>query len=85
MGWPNETLLWQQSYNQYCTWSGSNQTKHMDIDKQFIKEKLDSWLICTPYVSIDRQLADILIKSLSSTIFQESVSKLGMENIYSLS
>ena len=27
-------------------------TKHVEIDKHFIKEKLDDGLICTPYVSI---------------------------------
>ena len=31
-----------------------NRTKHIGIDRPFIKEKLDSGLICTPYVSIDR-------------------------------
>ena len=55
----------------------------MEIDRHFIKEKLDSGLICNPYVSTDRQLADILTKHLSSTKFQTSISKLGMENIYS--
>ena len=27
-----------------------DQTKHIEIDRHFIKEKLDSGLICTPYV-----------------------------------
>ena len=31
-----------------------DRTKHIGIDRHFIKEKLDSGLICTPYVSIDR-------------------------------
>ena len=56
--------------------------KHIEIDRHFIKEKLDSGLICTPYVSTDRQLVDILTKCLSSTKFQVSIFKLGMENIY---
>ena len=58
-------------------------TKHIERDRHFIKEKLDSGLICTPYVSIDRQLADILTKGLSGWVFQESISKLGRQNIYS--
>ena len=58
--------------------------KHIKIDKCFIKEKLDSGLICTSYVSTNRQLANILTKGLSSTTFQVSVSKLGMKNICSL-
>jgi len=49
----------------------------------FIKEKLDSGLICTPYVSIDGQLANILTKGLAATIFQTIIGKLGMSNIYS--
>ena len=61
-----------------------DQTKHIKIDKYFIKEKLDSGLICTSYVSTNRQLANILTKGLSSTTFQVSVSKLGMKNICSL-
>ena len=32
-----------------------NQTKHIEIDRHFIKEKLDSGLICTPYVPIGHQ------------------------------
>ena len=59
-----------------------DQTKHLEIDRHFIKEKLASGLIYTPYVYIDRQLAHILTKCLSSTTFQVCVSKLGMENIY---
>ena len=59
-----------------------DQTKHIEIDRHFIKEKLDSRLICTPYVSTDHQLPDILTKGLSSIKFQASISKLGMENIY---
>ena len=58
--------------------------KHIKIDKYFIKEKLDSGLISAPYVFTNCQLVDILTKGLSSMTFQASVSKLGIENIYSL-
>ena len=37
-----------------------DQTKHIDIGKYFIKEKQDSGLIYTHYVSTDHQLAYIL-------------------------
>ena len=43
-----------------------DQTKHIEIDRHFIKEKLESGLICTPYVSTHGQLADALTKGLSS-------------------
>ena len=55
--------------------------KHIEIDRHFIKKKLNSGLIRTPYFSSD---LDILTKGLSSTMFQASVSNLGMENIYLL-
>ena len=60
-----------------------DRTNHIEIGKHFIKAKLDSGLIYTPYISTDPQLVDILIKILCSTKFQTSISKLGMENIYS--
>ena len=58
-----------------------DRTKHIEVDKYFVKEKLDSGLICTLYVPIGGQLADILMKGLASTIFQAIMSKMGMENI----
>nr|KYP52900.1 Retrovirus-related Pol polyprotein from transposon TNT 1-94 [Cajanus cajan] len=60
-----------------------DRTKHIEVDRHFIKEKLDSGLICTPYVSSQDNLADILTKGLNSSIFEKIVSKLGMENTYS--
>ena len=58
--------------------------KHIEINRHFIKERLDSGLICTPYVSIGNQLANVFAKGLNSTRFQEIVSKLGMEDIHLL-
>lgn len=60
-----------------------DRTKHVEIDRHFIKEKLESGLICTPYISTHSQLADVLTKGLSSSAFQNCLSKLGMENAYS--
>ena len=60
-----------------------DRTKHIEVDRHFIKEKLESGLICTPYVTTKGQLADILTKGLSSPAFQNIVSKPGMENAYS--
>ena len=56
----------------------------MEVGKHFIKLKLDSGLICTPYMSTRGQLADVLTKRLASTRFQEIFIKLEMDNIYSL-
>lgn len=41
-----------------------DQTKHVAVDRHFIKDKLDSGLLCTPYISTSGQLADILTKGL---------------------
>ena len=60
-----------------------DRTKHIEIDRHFIKEKLESGLICTPYVPTRHQLADVLTKGLSGDVFHESISKLGMEDLYS--
>lgn len=59
-----------------------DQMKHIEVDKLFIKEKLQSSLICTPFVSSKDQLADVLTKSLPSTMFQDVIIKLGMEDIH---
>ena len=60
-----------------------DRTKHVEVDRHFIKEKLDSGRIYTAFVSTKDQLADVLTKGLSSNVFQDLVCKLGMENIYS--
>ena len=59
-----------------------DRTKHIEVDRHFIKEKLDSGLIYTPYVSSQENLVDILSKGLSNN-FESIVSKMGMENTYS--
>ena len=57
-------------------------TKHVDVEGHFIKDKLDSGLISTPYVSTTGPYIDILTKGLPSHSFQQITSKLGMD-IYS--
>ena len=59
-------------------------TKHVEVDRHFIIEKLDKGLICTLYVPTHGQLADILTRGLISISFQNITGKLGMNNIYSL-
>jgi hypothetical protein len=59
-----------------------DRTKHIEIDKHFIKEKLDSGLICTPFMSTHDQLADVFTKGLSVAAFQQLICKLGMDDIY---
>lgn len=59
-----------------------DRTKHVEIDRHFIKEKLESGLLCMPYVSSGEQLADVLTKGLSSTSLQRILNKLGMKDIF---
>ena len=58
--------------------------QNKEIDRHFIKEKLDSGLICTLYLPIGHQLADVLTKGLCSNVLHKNITKLGMEDLYSL-
>lgn len=60
-----------------------DRTKHIEIDKHFIKVKLEEGLVCMSYVPLEHQLADGLTKGMNSSSFHDIVSKLGMEHIYS--
>ncbi|XP_038895891.1 secreted RxLR effector protein 161-like [Benincasa hispida] len=42
-----------------------DRTKHVEIDRHFIKEKLDRGAICIPYVPSVQQIADVFTKELS--------------------
>ncbi|KAL0552475.1 hypothetical protein IC582_011590 [Cucumis melo] len=39
-----------------------DRTKHVEIDRHFIKERLDSESICIPYIPSSRQVADVPTK-----------------------
>ena len=39
-----------------------DRTKHVEVDRHFIKEKLDAKIISFPFVHSEEQLADILTK-----------------------
>ncbi|KAL6195313.1 hypothetical protein ACLB2K_030933 [Fragaria x ananassa] len=59
-----------------------DQTKHVEIDNHFIKEKLDDRIILFPFVHSKVQLADILTKFVSSRAFSDSHDKLGIQDLY---
>ena len=59
-----------------------DRTKHVEVDRHFIKEKLDQKIICFPFVKSASQLADILTKAISNKDFYSMISKLGMIDIY---
>ena len=60
-----------------------DRTKHIEIDRHFIKEKLEKGVVCMSYVPSEHQLANILTKRLNNSMFHDFVFKLGMKDIYS--
>ncbi|PRQ54709.1 putative RNA-directed DNA polymerase [Rosa chinensis] len=59
-----------------------DRTKHVEVDRHFIKENLDRKVIRFPFVNSEEQLADVLTKGVSRKVFDSSVDKLGMIDIY---
>ena len=55
-----------------------DRTKHMEIDKHFIKEKLENKIISLPFVRSKDQLADILTKAVTAEAFEQTLRKLGI-------
>ena len=43
-----------------------DKTKHVEIDRHFIKEKIDSGVICTLFVASKLQLVDVFIKGIQN-------------------
>ena len=60
-----------------------DRTKYVEVDRHFIKEKVESNKVCLNYVSTKHQLADVLTKGLDRECYENLVSKLGMHDIYS--
>lgn len=59
-----------------------DRTKHVEIDRHFISEKVEKEIITLNHVPTQHQAADILTKSLHRPNFQNLCSKLGMISIY---
>ena len=58
------------------------QTKHIEIDCHFFREKIQLGLIFTGYVKTGEQLGDIFTKALSGDRVSYLCNKLSMINIY---
>ena len=60
-----------------------DRTKHVEVDRNFIKERLDKKIIKFSYVRSENQLADILTKAVSKKLPHNMIDNLGMRDIYS--
>ena len=57
-------------------------TKHVEVDRNFIKQNLEEKIIRFPFVRSEDQLANILTKAISNKVFDSSLDKLCMKDIY---
>ena len=53
-------------------------TKHVEVDRHFIKENIEAKIVDMPYVK--SELADILTKAVNSKLFREVLCKLSIGN-----
>ena len=59
-----------------------DRTKQVEVDRFFIKEKLDEKIVELPKIRSEDQLANILTKAISSQVFSKFLGKFGMCDIY---
>ena len=59
-----------------------DRTKHVELDRNYIKDNLDSGTIEIPYTKSSDQLADIMTHAVHSGSFYSNISTLGMCDIY---
>jgi hypothetical protein len=59
-----------------------DRTKHVEVDRHFIKEKLDRGVVCMPYVTSANQIADVLTKGLPDKLFSVFCNKMGLFDVF---
>ena len=59
-----------------------DRTKHIELDRHFIKEKVEVGIVNLTYIPTVSQTADILTKALPRWTFEKLKSKLGMLDIH---
>ena len=57
-------------------------TKHMEIDRHFIKETIEGAIVKLMYTPSSHQTPNILTKALTKTTYENMKSKLGMLDFY---
>ena len=55
-----------------------DRTKHVEVDRHFIKEQLENEILNLPYVKSEEQLADILTKAVPAKSFIDVLGKLSI-------
>ncbi|XP_042065307.1 uncharacterized mitochondrial protein AtMg00810-like [Salvia splendens] len=55
-----------------------DRTKHVEVDRHFIKDIIDAKIVELPYVKSEDQLADILTKAVNSNSFRSVLDKLNI-------
>lgn len=61
-----------------------DRTKHIEVDKHFMKEKVGACVICISCLPTTEQTVDILTNGLSKRQIDKLLNKLAMEDIYKL-
>ncbi|CAN6447253.1 unnamed protein product [Victoria cruziana] len=59
-----------------------DQTKHVEIDRHFVREKIDSKELILSYIKTEDQIADVFTKGLYSGGFERNICKLAIFDIY---
>jgi len=59
-----------------------DRTKHIEVDRHFIKETLLLKLVDIPFVRSSEQLVDILTRAVPAEALHKSLDKLGLEDIF---
>lgn len=57
-------------------------TKHVEVDRYFIREKVEKEILCIKYVPTSHHFADLLINELAKQTREFLIGKLGLINIY---
>ena len=60
-----------------------DRTKHVEIDRHYIKEKVEAGIMALTHVHSSEQIDDMMTKPLAQPLFERFRSKLGMIDIYS--
>ena len=59
-----------------------DRTKHVEVDRHFIKQNLEENIIQFPFIKSEDQLSNILTKAVSSRNFNDLLDKLSVRDIY---